>query len=138
LGQTAPALDHREGPKGAVTTGPDNRRAQTEAEAAQQRSQVIHGSPGVGVPHFAVIAVPGDLVNTCPWQGHQRALDRARGEVVSSAAPATPVPGRGRAVGSAPNQVTVVTPGRISCPGPFSQTGRGMPPGEDTVHRPGG
>src|SRR5262249_47997066 len=81
----------------------DNRRAEIEAEPAQQRSQVIHGSPRVGVPHFAAIAVPGDLVNTYPWEDHPRALDRPPGETVSTSAPATLVPGRGPALGSAPS-----------------------------------
>jgi hypothetical protein len=41
-------------------------------------------------------------------------------------------------MGSAPNQLSVVTPGRISWPGPFSQTGRGMPPWAGARHQPGG
>jgi hypothetical protein len=53
LGQTAPGLDHREGLKGAP--GPDNRRADMEAEAAEQRSQVIHGLPGVDGADLAVL-----------------------------------------------------------------------------------
>src|SRR5438067_1643309 len=41
-------------------------------------------------------------------------------------------------MGSAPTQLSVVTPGRITWPGPVSQTGRGRPPWAGALHQPGG